>query len=110
MEPRNGPTMDNVKKILNIVRDGMTAKLSNHVSEALSDANMAIANEPASGRSRDLSLMAERDAILQRFVIGIESKFDELTESSSKEINVLDYGSLSLVEEADLEAIIAMKV
>ena len=64
MEPRNGPTMDNVKKILNIVRDGMTAKLSNHVSEALSDANMAIANEPASGRSRDLSLMAERDAIL----------------------------------------------
>lgn len=101
--------MDNVKKILNIVRDGMTAKLSNHVSEALSDANMAIANEPASGRSRDLSLMAERDAILQRFVIGIESKFDELTESSSKEINVLDYGSLSLVEEADLEAIIAME-
>jgi len=59
--------MDNVKKILNIVRDGMTAKLSNHVSEALSDANMAIANEPASRRSRDLSLMAERDAIVQRF-------------------------------------------
>ena len=67
MEPRNGTSMDDVKKILNIVRDAMTAKLSNHVSEALSDANMAIANEPASRRSRDLSLMAERDAIVQRF-------------------------------------------
>ena len=101
--------MDNVKKVLNIVRDGMTVKLSNLVSEALSDANMTIANEPASRRSRDLSLMAERDAILQRFASGLESKFDELTEHSSKEINVLDYGSLSLVEEADLEAIIAME-
>jgi hypothetical protein len=101
--------MDNVKKVLNMVRDGMTVKLSNLVSWALSDANMAIANEPASRRSRDLSLMAERDAILQRFASGIESKFDDLTELTSKEINILDYGSLSLVEEADLEAIIAME-
>lgn len=45
---------------------------------------MAIANERASGRSWDLSLMAERDAILQRFASSIESKFDELTESRSK--------------------------
>jgi len=67
MEPRNGTSMDDVKKILNIVRDAMTARLSSFVSEALSDANMAIANEPASRRSRDLSLMAERDAIVQRF-------------------------------------------
>ena len=81
MEPRNGTSMDDVKKILNIVRDAMTARLSSFVSEALSDANMAIANEPASRRSRDLSLMAERDAIVQRFVIGIESKFNELTDN-----------------------------
>jgi len=45
---------------------------------------MAIANEPASRRSRDLSLMAERDAIVQRFVIGIESKFNELTDNINK--------------------------
>ena len=51
---------------------------------SLSDANMAIANERASGRSWDLSLMAEQDAILQRFAGSIESKFDELTESRSK--------------------------
>ena len=84
MEPRNGTTMDNVKKILNIVRDAMTARLSSFVSEALSDANMAIANEPACRRSRDLSLMAERDAIVQRFVIGIESKFNELTDNINR--------------------------
>ena len=84
MEPRNGTSMDDVKKILNIVRDAMTARLSSFVSEALSDANMAIANEPASRRSRDLSLMAERDAIVQRFVIGIESKFNELTDNINR--------------------------
>lgn len=84
MEPRNGTSMDDVKKILNIVRDAMTARLSSFVSEALSDANMSIANEPASRRSRDLSLMAERDAIVQRLVIGIESKFNELTDNINK--------------------------
>ena len=75
MEPRNGTSMDDVKKILNIVRDAMTARLSSFVSEALSDANMAIANEPASRRSRDLSLMAERDAIVQRFDEGQSTSF-----------------------------------
>lgn len=101
--------MDNVKKILNTVRDAMVASLSGLVSEALSDANMAIANEPAGKRSRDLNLMQERDAVIQRFAVNLQGYFDELSGVSAKEVNVLDYGSLSLVEEDDLEAIIAME-
>lgn len=87
----------------------MVASLSNLVTEALADANMAIANEPASKRSRDLNLMNERDAILERFAANIRANFDELTGVVVKEVNILDYGKLSLVEEDDLEAIIAME-
>lgn len=101
--------MDDVKRILDAVRDAMVASLSSLVHEALSDANMAIANEPAGKRSRNLNLMGERDAILQRFAVNIRVNFDELTGVVPKSVNVLDYGSLSLVEEDDLEAIIAME-
>lgn len=101
--------MDNVKKILNSVRDAMAASLSKLVSEALSDANMAIANEPAGKRSRDLNVMDEREAVLERFAVNMRAYFDGLTGIVAKEVNVLDYGSLSLVEEDDLEAIIAME-
>ncbi|GJM12434.1 MAG: hypothetical protein DHS20C12_08370 [Pseudohongiella sp.] len=101
--------MDNVKEILSTVRDAMAARLSGLVSEALSDANMVIANEPAGKRSRDLNLLNERDAILERFATNMRAYFDGLTGVVSKDVNVLDYGSLSLVEEDDLEAIIAME-
>lgn len=101
--------MDDVKRIVNAVRDAMAASLSDRVSEALSDASMAIANEPAGKRSRDLNLSGEREEILKRFDTGIRANFDELTGVVDKEVNVLDYGSLSLVEEDDLEAIIAME-
>lgn len=101
--------MDNVKKILNTVRDAMAASLSALVSEALSDTNMAIANEPASKRSRDLDILGERDAVLRRFAANISKNFDGLTGVVGKDVNILDYGSLSLVEEDDLEAIIAME-
>lgn len=101
--------MDNVKKILNTVSDAMAVTLSEFVCEALSDANMAIANEPAGKRSLNLNLMDERGAVLERFVVNMRAYFDSLTGIVAKEINVLDYGSLSLVEEDDLEAIIAME-
>lgn len=101
--------MDNVKKILNTVRDAMTASLSVLIAEALSDANMTIANQPAGKRSRDLNLMNERGAVLERFAVNMRVYFDELTGIVPKAVNVLDYGSLSLVEEDDLEAIIAME-
>ncbi len=101
--------MDNVKKILNTIRDAMAASLSELVSEALSDANMTIANEPAGKRSRDLNLMDERGTVLERFAVNIRTYFDALTGVVAKEVNVMDYGSLSLVEEDDLEAIIAME-
>jgi len=101
--------MDNVKEILNTVRDAMAVSLSELVSEALSDANMTIANEPAGKRSRDLNLMDERGTVLERFAVNVRTYFDALTGVVAKEVNVLDYGSLSLVEEDDLEAIIAME-
>ncbi len=104
-----GINMENVKVIVNSVRDAMVVCLSDLVSQALADASMTIANEPASKRTRDLDLIGERDAVLQRFAVNIRNNFDELTGVLVREVNVLDYGSLSLVEEADLEAIIAME-
>ncbi len=101
--------MDNVERILNTVKEAMSIRLSELVSEALAEANMAIANEPAAKRSRDLNLLNEAPAILERFSRNIKANFDELAGVVVKEVNVLDYGSLSLVEEDDLEAIIAME-
>jgi hypothetical protein len=101
--------MDNVKKILNTVSDAMAVTLSEFVSEALSDANMTIANEPADKRSQDLNLVNERGAVIERFAANMRAYFDALTGIVAKEINVLDYGSLSLVDEGELEAIIAME-
>ncbi len=101
--------MHNVKEIVKAVRDAMVACLSDLVSQALADANMAISNEAASKRSRDLNLINEREAVLKRFAANISDNFDGLTGVVANKINVLDYASLSLVEEADLEAIIAME-
>tara|TARA_B110000858_G_C17810153_1_gene480717 strand:- start:12090 stop:14291 length:2202 start_codon:yes stop_codon:yes gene_type:complete len=101
--------MDNIKKTLNTIRDAMAGSLSELVSEALSDANMAIANEPASKRSQDLNVMNEREAVVERFAENMRAYFDGLTGVVTKSVDILDYGSLSLVEEDDLEAIIAME-
>jgi hypothetical protein len=48
-------------------------------------------------------------AKLKRFAENVKANFDQLTGSAKKAVDVLDYGSLSLVEEDDLEAIIAME-
>lgn len=101
--------MEEVKKILNTVRDAMAVSLSALVSEAISDASVAIANEPAGKRSRDLNLMKESGAVVERFAANMRGYFDALSGAATKEVNVLDYGSLSLVEEDALEAIIAME-
>jgi hypothetical protein len=101
--------MDNVKKILNTVSDAMAVTLSEFVSDALADANMTIANEPAGKKSQDLNLVNERGAVIERFTANMRAYFDALTGIVAKEINVLDYGSLSLVDEGELEAIIAME-
>lgn len=77
---------------------------------SFTERHMAIANEPtASKRTRGLDLMKEKSAILKRFSENIKANFDQLTGVAKKAVDVLDYGSLSLVEEDDLEAIIAME-
>ncbi|PCJ26627.1 MAG: hypothetical protein COA96_04725 [SAR86 cluster bacterium] len=101
--------MDQVKEIVNSVKEAMLVCLSDSVSEALREANMVIANQPGANSANAMHLNDEKQAVVERFSNNIGSNFDELTGSKSRQVNVLDYGSLSLVEEDDLEAIIAME-
>ncbi|MFM1897230.1 MAG: hypothetical protein RLZZ385_2304, partial [Pseudomonadota bacterium] len=60
-------------------------------------------------QSGNTNLFPERMAIGERFSKHLTRAFDMLTGESSASKGILDYGSLSLVEEEDLEAMIALE-
>lgn len=100
--------MKEVKEILQGLKAVTSSSLTKLVLAAIEDAHMAIVNQrmaPPTGTN----LHSEREAIAKRFEKNFGYNFDLLTDVPEKEVNVLDYASLSLVEEADLEAIIAME-
>jgi len=68
---------------------------------------MAILGQSSGTSVGGNSLQAEKQAIAGRFAELLAVYFDELLSDGHGEVNVLDYGSLSLVKEEDLEAIIA---
>lgn len=90
----------------------MSAVLSSLVLEALDGASKDMRNQ-TSIEIDGQTLLDEKNKVLARFKRGFEKNFTELVEFSSG-LNVdnsstLDYGNLRLVEEEDLEAIIAME-
>lgn len=101
--------MDRVVKILNEVKQAMALVLTGLVEDALGNASMQIANQSTAAAPNTKNINDEKVSISKRFSDGVKSNFDFLSGDESKEVNVLDYGSLSLVEEDDLEAIIAME-
>ncbi|MBT72120.1 MAG: hypothetical protein CMQ15_08800 [Gammaproteobacteria bacterium] len=100
--------MSEVNEVVVAVRDAMVENLSQLVLEGLEEATVALCNQ--SSTSNDGKKLAEeKSAVVDRFSTNVSINFDVLTGDADKTVNTLDYGSLNLVEEDDLEAIIAME-
>ena len=99
--------MNKVKTVTIAIKTAMSKSLSDLVLEGLEEANMAILGQSSGTSVGGNSLQAEKQAIAGRFAELLAVYFDELLSDGHGEVNVLDYGSLSLVKEEDLEAIIA---
>ncbi|MCG8415439.1 MAG: DUF1631 domain-containing protein [Pseudomonadales bacterium] len=100
--------MAEVKDIVFAVRDTMSAEVCPLVQSALDEAAKSMRNLTATSLDGQQLFDAKQD-VLQRFRTLFEANFDHLVVEKSKQTSVLDYGSLSLVQEDDLEAIIAME-
>ena len=101
--------MNKVKTVTIAIKTAMSKSLSDLVLEGLEEANMAILDQSGGTSVGGNSLQAEKQAIVGRFAELLAVNFDALLSDGHREVNVLDYGSLSLVKEEDLEAIIAME-
>jgi hypothetical protein len=99
--------MNKAKTVTIAIKTAMSKSLSDLVLEGLEEANMAILGQSSGTSVGGNSLQAEKQAIAGRFAELLAVYFDELLSDGHGEVNVLDYGSLSLVKEEDLEAIIA---
>jgi hypothetical protein len=97
------------KAILLKVKNPVIKMLEDLLTVALEDAVVMIANQRDAVPVGSPDLRDEKEKISQRFVENIAENLDELLGESSKDLNILNYGSLSLVDEDDLEAIIAME-
>lgn len=96
--------------VINQVKQAALAALSKLVIQAVADAALE-SNKQLGGNPKIelVNLFPEREKIAQRFTAKLESYFDRLTTEKEESVNLGSYGSLSLVGEDDLEAIIAME-
>lgn len=100
--------MEEVRALLDGLKSELTSLLERQVVIALQDAHQAIVNSTMPMPSSP-SLHKEKEAVGARFAANFGANFDALTRIVEKPVNVLNYAGLSLVEEADLEAIIALE-
>lgn len=100
--------MAEVKEILQGLKAAMTKLLQENVQVALQEAHLVIVNKSMPVPNSP-NLHKEKDAVVARFGKNFAANFDALVQITEKQVNVLDYSSLSLVQEDDLEAIIAME-
>jgi hypothetical protein len=100
--------MEEVRELVLEVKAAMLAALSILVLKGLDEA-IVVMNNQVSLNPDGQKIQKDKDSVLERFQKHAGNNFDELVGGPEKEVNVLDYGSLSLVEEDDLEAIIAME-
>ena len=101
--------MNKVQNVTLAIKDALSKSTLDLVLGGLEEANMAILDQSTGTSGGGNSLLAEKQAIVGRFAELLAVNFDALLSDGHREVNVLDYGSLSLVKEEDLEAIIAME-
>lgn len=100
--------MAETKDLVFAVRDAMSAELCKQVRDALEEASVSMRNQTSTSLDGQ-TLFDEKAAIESRFKQFLESNFDKLVVDRSDQKRKLDYSSLSLVQEDDLEAMIAME-
>ncbi len=101
--------MEKVEVVIPAIKVEMTTMLQELVAKAIEEASVAMRNQTATAMDSK-TLFDARAKLLENFGAYLAVNFDRLLgQGSQAEVNVLDYGNLSLVEEADLEAIIALE-
>ena len=86
----------------------MNKELRPLIAECLQDAGKSMRNHTATAIDGQ-KVLDGVEGVLDRFSILLIDAFDCLVEFKEKSASVFDYGNLKLVEEADLEAMIAME-
>lgn len=100
--------MAEVKDIVYAIRDEMDSELRLLIAEAVEDAGNAMRKHTSTSLDGQ-SVLDGVDSVLKRFSTLLVDNFDCLVQFKEKTASVLDYASLKLVEEEDLEAMIAME-
>ncbi|MEQ8952825.1 MAG: DUF1631 family protein [Gammaproteobacteria bacterium] len=101
--------MDKSQEIIQALKEAMLTLLLEAVGNTLDKAYGTLMKLPVASPACT-SLKNDRDTILERFRAQAAKPFDELTGvKEDKKKGMFDYASLSLVEEDDLEAIIALE-
>ncbi|MEQ8314547.1 MAG: DUF1631 family protein [Gammaproteobacteria bacterium] len=100
--------MAETKQLILDIRDAMSAELCLLVREALQDAAVAMRNQTSTSLDGQ-KLFDAKQSVEQRFKELLEANFDSLVIDKSEQKRSVDYSSLSLVQEGDLEAMIAME-
>ncbi len=101
--------MEKVEVVIPAIKVEMTTMLQELVAKAIEEASVAMRNQTATALDSK-TLFDARAKLLENFGAYLAVNFDRLLgQGSQAEVNVLDYGNLSLVEEGDLEAIIALE-
>lgn len=101
--------MEATEKALRAVQAAAMQLLREKLDVAMEAAHITIANQSLSAIDPSKSLFEQKLAIVKRFTDNMDRYFETLISGEEKKLNVLDYGSLSLVAENDLEALIAME-
>jgi len=101
--------VEKVEIVVPAIKAEMTTMLQEQVAQAIDDASVAMRNQTATAMDSK-TLFDAKAAVLENFARYLAVNFDRLLgQGAQAEVDVLDYGNLSLVEEADLEAIIALE-
>ncbi|NKB35272.1 MAG: DUF1631 family protein [Pseudomonadales bacterium] len=99
---------EEAKNIVNKVKEAMTAALSALVLDGLETAIKSMNNQ-VSLSNDGRKLHGEKGSVVKQFASNVGKNFDDLVGEAKTELSAPEYGSLSLIAEDDLEAIIAME-
>lgn len=98
------------RALIEKVKLATVTALAANVQKAIEEASRELSRQPGGFPSAGAAtLNPERAAIAERFAKSLRRQFDVLTGARARKGGGLDYESLSLVEEEDLEAIIALE-
>lgn len=101
--------MEQAKAVFPKIKAEMAEMLRARVTTALEEATVILRNQSRTSQDGQ-KLFEAKAAVVDSFLQHFGGNFDRLLgDVEPVSVNVLDYGSLSLVEEGDLEAIIAME-